>query len=100
MTVHGEHDLRRRFAILIEILLDDRDHEFHRRVVIVQQRHLVEWRRFYGLPLQQLFGLMLRCHGVILMLSGLVPSVNISSFSCASILRVFPSLRRWRSVWG
>ncbi len=37
-----QHDIHRLFAVLAENLLQDVDDEFHRRVVVVQQKHLVE----------------------------------------------------------
>ena len=65
-------------------------HEFHRGVVIVQQRHLVQRRRFDRLPLQQLFGILLGCHTPILMLSMLMHYVNIRAFTFVFHLTRFP----------
>src|SRR5215831_291743 len=36
-----KHDLGRLFAVLLEDVLQDVDHELHRRVVVVQHQHLV-----------------------------------------------------------
>ncbi|KAF1858247.1 hypothetical protein Lal_00014748 [Lupinus albus] len=62
MAVYRKHDLRRRLAILVEVLLDDGDHELHRRVVVIEQRHLIQRGWLDCLPLQQLFGIVLGCH--------------------------------------
>ena len=42
MAVDMQHDINRFFAVLAEYLFQDVNHELHRRVVVVQQKHLVE----------------------------------------------------------
>src|SRR5215467_5587914 len=52
VTVDMEHDFDRCLAILVEDLLQDVNDELHRRVVVVEQEHLVHarllglWPRF------------------------------------------------------
>src|SRR5471030_672915 len=65
VAMHTEHNLCGGFAVFVEIFLDDGDHEFHRGVVIIQQRHLVQRWRLQRLPLQEGFGIMLGCHTLI-----------------------------------
>ena len=48
VTVYMQHDLDRRFSILVEYLLKDVHDKFHRRVVIVENENLIE-TRFFGL---------------------------------------------------
>ncbi|EXI76775.1 MAG: hypothetical protein AW07_00174 [Candidatus Accumulibacter sp. SK-11] len=43
--VHFEHDPRCLFTIHCKEPLQNDDHEVHRREIIVQQQHLVQWRR-------------------------------------------------------
>src|SRR5262245_51306439 len=43
-SMHFEHDARRRRAVHAKDALEDVDHEFHRREVVVQQHHLEERR--------------------------------------------------------
>ncbi len=44
VAVDVEHDLHRLLAVLVEDLFQDVDDEFHRRVVVVEQEHLVHAR--------------------------------------------------------
>ena len=44
VIVHLQHDPRRRLAILLEEALQRVDHEFHRRIVVVEQKDTVERR--------------------------------------------------------
>ena len=45
VVVDLQHDLRRGLEVLVEILLQHHDDELHRRVVVVEQDHLVHLRR-------------------------------------------------------
>src|SRR5450830_1982066 len=94
--MNTEHDLRRRFTVLVEILLNDGHHEFHRGVIVIEQGHLVERRRLEDLPLQQGFCVVLGCHTLILMLSQWLSCAISTPFQLFSILRVFLIVRRWR----
>src|SRR5471032_948422 len=80
--MNTEHDLRRRFTVLVEILLNDGHHEFHRGVIVIEQGHLVERRRLEDLPLQQGFCVVLGCHTLILMLSQWLSCAISAPFNC------------------
>ena len=41
VLMHMHHDLVRRLGVLVEEALEDVDHEFHRRVVVVEQQNPV-----------------------------------------------------------
>ncbi|MOA61934.1 hypothetical protein D3C78_1872040 [compost metagenome] len=41
----GQHDLGGQLAVVVEEQLQHLDHEIHRRVVVVEQQHLVHRRR-------------------------------------------------------
>ncbi len=44
IVMHMQHDLRRLLRVLVEERLQDRDHELHRRVIVVQQQDAVHVR--------------------------------------------------------
>src|SRR5471030_1332554 len=44
-AMHLQHDLRRLFAAQTEKRLQHDDHEFHRRIVVIQQHYLEQRRR-------------------------------------------------------
>ena len=44
VMMHMQHDSRRRFSILVEKALEYVDHEFHRRVVVIQDQDTIEAR--------------------------------------------------------
>src|SRR4051795_4862961 len=44
MMMHMQHDSRRRFSVLVEKALEYVDHEFHRRVVVIQDQDTIEVR--------------------------------------------------------
>ena len=68
--VNMQHDLGRRLTALAEKPLQDMHDEFHRRVVVVEQKHLVHGRRleFFRTLFQEraAIGIKFCCHAVIL----------------------------------
>jgi len=44
VLMHVHHDPVRRFVILVEKTLEDMNHKFHRRVVVVEQQNAIEVR--------------------------------------------------------